>query len=179
MDVMDADCQLYVKLKKKGIVIRVINNGKRLESNFKKSVPSNIFYYRFKDGSSAWGGNDKVRFQTSNICDCMLYNGLKLYLIELKSVKGKSLPFTNIRTNQIEELSKAHEFYNIHAGLVIEFSDLNRAFFIDVKTVEEFIAKGDRKSLPIDYVATNGIEIDVVTKKVNNVFNIEKMIEEI
>ena len=157
----------------------MINNGKRLESNFKKSVPSNIFFYRFKDGSSAWGGNDKVRFQSSNICDCMLYNGSKLYLIELKSVKGKSLPFTNIRKNQIEELSKAHEFYNIYAGLVIEFSDLDRAFFIDIKTVEEFINKGDRKSLPVDYVATNGIEIGVSKKKVNSVFNIDKMLLEI
>jgi recombination protein U len=109
----------------------------------------------------------------------MLYNGSKLYLLELKSVKGKSLPFTNIRTNQIEELSKAHEFYNIYAGLVIEFSELNRAFFIDIKTVEEFISKGDRKSLPIDYIATNGIEIDVVKKKINSLFNIEKLLSEV
>lgn len=156
-----------------------MNSGKRLESNFKKSIPDDIFFYRFKDGSSAWGGNDKVRFQSSNICDCLIFNGSKLYLLELKSTKGKSLPFGNIRENQLKELSLATYYQNIVSGLVIEFSDLDRCFFIDIKNVIEFMNTSDRKSIPLDYLEIEGIEIEVTKKKVNCNFNIRKLLNEI
>jgi len=156
-----------------------MNSGKRLESNFKKSIPDDIFFYRFKDGSSAWGGNDKVRFQSSNICDCLIFNGSKLYLLELKSTKGKSLPFTNIRENQLKELSKASLYKNIVAGIVIEFNELDRAFFMYISDVTDFMRIGSRKSIPIDYCADKGIEIEITKKKVNNSFNIKRLLEEI
>lgn len=156
-----------------------MNSGKRLESNFKKSIPDDIFFYRFKDGSSAWGGNDKVRFQSSNICDCLIFNGSKLYLLELKSTKGKSLPFTNIRENQLKELSLATYYKNIVSGIVIEFSDLDRCFFMYIDTITDFIRIGSRKSVPIEYCEEKGIEIEIKKKKVNNSFNIKKLLEEI
>lgn len=153
--------------------------GKRFENNFKKSVPSDIFFYRFKDGSSAWGGNDKVRFQSSNICDCELFDGNRLYLLELKSTKGKSLPFTNIRENQIKELSRASTYKNIIAGIVIEFNELDRAFFIDIRNVIEFTKTSDRKSIPLDYLEIEGIEIEVTKKRTNCSFNIRKLLSEV
>lgn len=156
-----------------------MNSGKRLESNFKKSIPDDIFFYRFKDGSSAWGGNDKVRFQSSNICDCLIFNGSKLYLLELKSTKGKSLPFANIRENQLKELSLATYYKNIVSGLVIEFSDLDRCFFMYISDITDFIRQGIRKSVPIEYCEEKGIEIEIKKKKVNNSFNIKKLLKEI
>ena len=159
--------------------MRRVKSGKRFENNFKKSVPSDIFFYRFKDGSSAWGGNDKVRFQSSNICDCELFDGNRLYLLELKSIKGKSIPFGNIRENQLKELSEAQKFKNIIAGIVIEFNELERAFFIDIKNVIEFMKTSDRKSIPLDYLEIEGIEIEVTKKKVNCNFNIRKLLNEI
>lgn len=156
-----------------------MNVGKKFERNFKKSVPNDIFFYRFKDGSSAWGGNDKVRFQSSNIADCELFDGTRLYLLELKSTKGKSLPFTNIRENQLKELSLATYYQNIVSGLVIEFSDLDRCFFMNISDITDFIRIGSRKSIPIDYCADKGIEIEIKKKRVNNSFNIKKMILDI
>ena len=157
--------------------------GKRFENNFKKSVPSDIFFYRFKDGSSAWGGNDKVRFQSSNICDCELFDGNRLYLIELKSTKGKSIPFTNLKRNvkdkRLDDLLEASQFKNIIAGIVIEFSELERAFFIDIKNVIEFMNTSDRKSIPLNYFEIEGIEIEVTKKKVNCIFNIRKLLSEV
>ena len=44
------------------------NEGKKFEEDFKKSVPKNLFYYRFIDGTSAWDGGN-ARFQAKNICD--------------------------------------------------------------------------------------------------------------
>jgi len=156
-----------------------MKTGKRFENNFKKSVPSDIFFYRFKDGSSAWGGNDKVRFQSSNICDCELFDGNRLYLLELKSIKGKSIPFGNIRENQLKELSEAQKFKNIIAGIVIEFNELERAFFIDIKNVIEFMKTSDRKSIPLDYLEIEGIEIEVTKKRTNCNFNIRKLLSEV
>ena len=160
-----------------------MNSGKRLESNFKKSIPNDIFFYRFKDGSSAWGGNDKVRFQSSNICDCFLHDGNRLYLIELKSTKGKSIPFINLKRNvkdkRLDDLSEASQFKNIIAGIVIEFNELERAFFMHIDNVIEFMLNGGRKSIPVAYCINKGIEIEIKKKRVNNSFNIKKLLEEI
>ena len=42
-----------------------MNSGKRFENNFKNSVPENVFYYRFRDGTSSWSKeeNSLTRFQ--------------------------------------------------------------------------------------------------------------------
>ena len=159
--------------------MRRVKSGKRFENNFKKSVPSDIFFYRFKDGSSAWGGNDKVRFQSSNICDCELFDGSRLYLLELKSIKGKSIPFGNIRENQLKELSEAQKFKNIIAGIVIEFNELDRVFFMHINDITDFIRASDRKSIPLDYFKEKGIEIEVIKKRVNNGFNVKKLLLDI
>lgn len=157
-----------------------MSTGKKFERNFKKSVPSEVFFYRFKDSASAYyGGNENLRFSNKNICDCMLFDGTKLYLLELKSTKGKSLPFGNIRENQLKELSLATYYQNIVSGLVIEFSDLDRCFFMNISDITDFMRIGSRKSIPIDYCADKGIEIEIKKKRVNNSFNIKKLLEEI
>lgn len=156
-----------------------INSGKRFEQNWKKSIPKDIFYYRFRDGSSSWGGNDKVRFQQSNICDCLMFDGDYLYLLELKSTKGKSLPFNNIKKHQIDDLLWASEYANTICGLVIEFSELIECYFIEINKLKEFYDKTSRKSIPIDYLRENGTKIEIKRLKVNNRFNISKFIEEV
>ena len=96
-----------------------MNSGKKFEENFKKSVPENVFYYRFRDGTSSWDKSSKMRFQAKNICDCMLHDGEYLYLLELKNHKGKSLPLSAIRQNQVDDLLLAAKHRNIIAGLVV------------------------------------------------------------
>lgn len=155
------------------------NKGKIFEENFKRSVPNDIFYYRFKDGTGNWQHNDLVRFQASNICDCMLFDSKRLYLFELKSIQGKSIPFTNFRDNQLKELSSAQCFNNIVPGVIIEFSTLNRAFFIEIANVMEYIQNGERKSIPLEYLEIEGIEVEVTKLRINSRFNIKKLLEEI
>lgn len=156
-----------------------MNTGKRFEQNFRISVPEGIYFFRFRDNSSSWGGNNAVRFTYSNICDCMLYDGNYLYLLELKSTKGSSLPFTNIRKNQLEELLKASKYKNIVAGFIINFSTKDRCFFLSIDNAIEFINTTSRKSFPIDYLELHGIEIEVIKKKVNSTYNVNKFIENI
>lgn len=156
-----------------------INSGKRFEQNWKNSIPKDIFYYRFRDGSSSWGGNDKVRFQQTNICDCLMFDGDYLYLLELKSTKGKSLPFNNIKKHQIDDLLWASEYANTICGLVVEFSDLTGCYFIEIGRFKAFYYSTNRKSIPIDYLRKNGIKIGTEKKKINSKFDVKKFINDV
>lgn len=156
-----------------------INSGKRFEQNWKNSIPKDIFYYRFRDGSSSWGGNDKVRFQQTNICDCLMFDGDYLYLLELKSTKGKSLPFNNIKKHQIDDLLWASEYVNTICGLVVEFSDLTGCYFIEIGRFKAFYDSTNRKSIPIDYLRKNGIKIGTEKKKINSKFDVKKFINDV
>lgn len=156
-----------------------MNSGKRFEQNWKKSIPKDIFYYRFRDGSSSWGGNDNVRFQQTNICDCLMFDGDYLYLLELKSTKGKSLPFDNIKKHQIDDLLWASKYANTICGLVIEFSELEECYFIEISHFKTFYDSTDRKSIPIDYLRGKGMKIGVEKKKINSKFNVGKFINDV
>jgi len=154
-----------------------MNTGKRFEQNFRKSVPEDIFYYRFNDGTASWG-SEKTRFQTPNMCDCMIFYKNSLFLIELKSHKGKSLPFVAIRNNQLEKMTDACRFDNILPLFIINFSDVGETYGIYAEKINEFIKTASRKSIPIDWCMKNGIEIKSVRKKVNFVYEIEQSLHE-
>lgn len=156
-----------------------MNTGKRFENNFKKSVPENIFYYRLKDGSSSWGGNDLVRFQTTNMCDSIMFDGNTFYCLELKSVKGKSLPFKNIKLHQINDLIKCTRYKNVIAGFIIDFSELDECYFIEISDFKMFYDNTIRKSVPIAFARDRGIKIDVTVLKVNKKYNVDKFINSI
>ena len=99
-------------------------------------------------------------------------------MLELKSTKGKSLPYSNIREHQINDLLWCDTFNNIISGLVIEFSNYNECYFIEISHFKEFKESNNRKSLPIDFCKKKGIKIDVEKLKVNKKYNIEKFIYE-
>lgn len=161
------------------------NLGKRFEENFKKSIidDENTLLYRFKDGTANFGGerNTNVRFQASNVCDFMLFHSYeynsKLFLIELKSHKGKSLPITCIRDNQIKEMTTYSKKKNVESLLIVNFSDIDRCFSISIDQFNEFIKLGERKSIPLSYFEEYGIEIDIIKLKVNNKYNIYNWLE--
>ena len=148
------------------------STGKRFEENFKKSVPKDIFYYRLRDGSSAWGGNEKVRFQIKNICDSIMYDGDYLYTLELKSTKGKSFSFSNIKEHQIPDLLWCGSFVNVISGFVIDFSDLDECFFIEINDFKQFYDTTNRKSLSLDFCRSNGTKIGVKKMKINKRYDI-------
>ena len=154
------------------------SSGKRFEENWKKSIPKDIFYYRLRDNSNTWSNGTKTRFATSNICDCLIFDGEVLYALELKSTKGKSLPYNNIKDHQIKDLLWCSEFANVISGFVIEFDSVNECYFIEISQFRKFKEQSDRKSLPIDYCRENGLKIEIINKKVNRQFNIKKFLNE-
>lgn len=153
-----------------------MNAGKQFEKDFKDSVPENVFYYRFRDGTASWGDQENTRFQQSNICDCMMFNDRFLYLLELKSHVGKSLPFSAIRQNQVTELSKALTYRGIIAGFVVNFRDIGRTFFTEANKVEYFMTHEERKSIPLAWFTENGAEITGRKLKVHYRWNVQEFL---
>ena len=123
-----------------------INYGKRFEEDFIKSIPSHFFTYRFKDGGG-WSNATNLRFTSSNICDFMVFDGKELYLLELKSVKGKSFSFNNIG-NHLDEMCKASFFDKVIPLYIINFREENKTFCINSKYLKKLV-EGDKKSVNI------------------------------
>lgn len=156
-----------------------MNSGKRFEANFKASVPPNVFCYRLRDGTGAWDEGKKTRFQSKNMCDYILFDGHELVLAELKSHKGKSLPLTAIRGNQVEQLKAATKFENVIPLLIVYFEDTQECFYLGATALAEFIEKGERKSIPIEYFVSRGVKIPTRKKKVNTTHDLRVLFGEL
>ena len=86
-----------------------INYGKRFEEDFLKSTPAGVFKLRIKD--------DTLRFKNvNNPADVILFFRGKMFLLELKSTKEKSLPYGNIQDNQLNGLYESSRIEGIIAG---------------------------------------------------------------
>lgn len=156
------------------------NRGKIFEKNFKASVPKKILYERFKDtGATYYGGNDSLRFAQSNVCDCFLFDGNVLLYLELKSHKGKSLPLSCIRQNQVNELIERQEHSNVISGLLIEFSDIERVFYLNIADFMHFTVDETRKSIPLDFCVDRGIEVEISKLRTNYRYNVQKLYEDV
>jgi len=150
-----------------------MNDGKAFERDFMSSVPDDWFKYRLNDSGGAWQGGDKARFTPSNICDFIVYNG-KLWLLELKSHKGKSIPLSCIRAKQVEGLKNAYK-KDVKAGYVFNFRDINETYFVNAWDIYIFIANETRKSIPLQYIRQTGTIIPQVLKRVRYGYILEFM----
>ena len=141
-----------------------MNDGKKFEEDFIKSIPENWFKYRLRDSGGSWQGGEKARFTPTNICDFIVYNN-KLWLLELKSHKGKSIPLSCIRENQIKGLEAASKL-GVDAGYIFNFRDVEETYFIDAAKINKFIELSTRKSIPLDFLKEHGMLIPQHKKKV-------------
>ena len=150
-----------------------MNEGKAFESDFINSVSETWFHYRLNDSASSWNGGDKTRFCPSNICDFIVYNG-NLWLLELKSHKGKSIPLSCIRPKQLEGLVKATT-KSVKAGFVINFRDTSETYYVSADNLDYFMKMETRKSIPLSWVKEFGILIPQVKKRVRFNYILEFM----
>jgi recombination protein U len=156
----------------------MVNAGKIFEQSWKNSMPENVFYYRFRDGTASWGGeSENIRFQANNIADCLMYLKPTLWLVDLKSHKGKSIPFNCFRDNQVKELSKAMMHEGIKAGFIVNFRDVEETYFVKANDVEYYIAHSERKSIPLDWCRENGIRIGQRLLKVHYRYDVEGLLK--
>lgn len=162
------------------------NLGKQFEQNWRKSIPESdrIYYYRLKDSASSYyGGNDNLRFSQNNIADAFMfyvgeYDNL-LLILEFKNHKGKSLPLSCIRENQLKEMLEASKKTGVIPALVVFFIDVEKCYSLRINYVDQFIKQNDRKSIPIDYFEEFGKPIEVTKLRTNYKYNIEKWLKEL
>jgi len=150
------------------------NEGKRFEQDFKASIPDWCWVYRLRDSAGTWQGGENTRFTPSNICDFMVLARDRLFLLELKSHKGASIPFSCIRENQLNDLSEIL-YPNIRPRFIFNFRDREKTYMISARKIKKFIQETDRKSIPIDWCQENGIEVEGVKKKVRFRYNLESL----
>ena len=136
-----------------------MNEGKKFEQDFKKSLEDyKIWHYRIKDSSSSWSNDKNSRFTSKEICDYIVFEGRILYLVELKSHLGNSLPFTAIRENQLEGLCNINANF-VLSYFIINMRDKEKTYAIKASTVKEYIDTADRGRIPISFMESNGILI--------------------
>ncbi|KEI10539.1 hypothetical protein Z957_02055 [Clostridium sp. K25] len=156
------------------------NEGKKFEEDFKRSVPEWCWCNRYKDGTANFKGdkNENVRFQAHNICDFEVFAKDKLFLLELKSYQGASIPLSGIRKNQLEGMIKASRYKNVIPYFLLNFRGVQRVYAIKVQTLHEFIKTTTRKSIPIKFCVENGIEIASEQKRTRFRYNLEILFSE-
>lgn len=159
-----------------------MNAGKLMERQWRNSaikIPG-LRYQRMNDGTASfWKGQDGARFQQKNPFDCYMFKKPILFELELKSHKGKNIPFSAIRNNQINHLAKiSKEDIGVVAGIVVYFEDEQKCYYADGDSVLSFMNEGTRKSIPIAWFKTWGTEIKVIPLRRNVMYDVNAFVNE-
>lgn len=156
------------------------NPGKVFEADFQESIGEKYFFQRIKD--------DTLKFRgVQNLCDYIVFDheGGRLFLFELKSFRGKSCPFTNIKQYQIEKLNESQQKWGsdgisvgVIAGFILDFRDLSETYFIPAEKTFIYWKVSERRSFPISWVRENGWKINQEKKRVRYRYDVISFIEE-
>ena len=164
-----------------------MNQGKKFEQNFAKSVPKNVYFMRIKDTVSSYSHGDGSSFTSNNPFDCfMLYNGFFLPM-ELKSSKEDRFSVQieegktgyDIKLHQIKSLTQANNFDNVIAGFVLDFRCGN-TYWISILDFNRCLADTGKKSINSkDVESHNGIIISKKIIRVNYKYDILELLGKI
>lgn len=163
-------------------MIIIQNEGKKFEADLKSSVPDTCWLYRLRDNASSFANGTNTRFTSSNICDYILFDDITktLFLVECKSTKGKNIPLSMIRDNQIKGLKDAGN-HMLVAGFLINFRNKkNDTYFITIDKFLNMINGIRKKAFNIKDLENFGaIKIESTKKRTRYTYNIQKMINEL
>lgn len=157
--------------------------GKQFEDDWEKSVDEDTCYiYRFKDSPTSFIKVDNVKFTPSNISDYLMFDDITrtLYFVELKTTKGTAFPLSNVREEQIKQLTKASK-HNLIAGLVINFRERqNYTIFVDIQTFNKMCKEINKKSFNIiDFTKYGCTPINSELKRVHYRYDIKGFMKKI
>lgn len=171
-----------------------MNTGKKFENDIKKSIPSDIFYYRINDSTGKFSGGENLRFSNNQPCDSLLFdcNNKKLFTLELKTTKGLSFSFENIdiekdykkkiHKHQILSLLEFSKYNNIYSGFLFNFRKKDGSQKTYFQFIDDFIimTKNINKTSfnEKDLLKYNPIEIEGRKLKKYYRWNIEKFLKD-
>ena len=146
-----------------------INEGKKFEQDVRNSIPPDCYVERYKDDTAGFYG-------VHNPADYRVYKYPYTYLIECKSIKGKSLPFAKIRDKQLEAMLKAVRFPGVYCGFIINFRELEETYWIPAVFVDQYIKNEKRKSIPVDFCKRYGVLVPQRKKRVRYQYDLSVII---
>lgn len=170
-----------------------MNEGKKFEAQFRKSIPSYCLVHRLKDSAQSYNNNSNTLFSWENQCDFFIFDTKNriFYTLELKSTKYKTLNFQTdkndksqkmIKYHQIESLRDFSEYSYVVSGFVFNFRDeehnMERTYFQSIVDFNSMIKSINKKSFnEIDLIMYHAIKIDGEKKRVNYKWNVEKLLD--
>jgi hypothetical protein len=97
--------------------------GKRFEAAFKRGMESaGAFVYRLRDCPNfGTGDGERVRYSVGNIADFFVFLYDTLFIVECKTVKGKSIRWDAVKLKNLDALIKAGEHDGVEAGILVHF----------------------------------------------------------
>lgn len=140
-----------------------VNKGKIwekcVEESWGNSFP-NSFILRLPDQQNGYFGTSR------NVVDYIAFNSPYLYLIECKTIKGNTLPLSNLK--QYERMLAYNKVVYIKIGFLVWWQDKGITAWVPLDTITT-LKKENKKSVHVDYVKDklyNIIEIPNVIKRV-------------
>lgn len=161
-----------------------INKGKIFEQQFKSSVPDYCLLIRLNDPPQSF--QKTARFSIQNPCDYLMFDTKhKLYLpIELKSTKSKSMPYSMVRQNQIESLTKFAGYDNVIPGFLLNYRDddsyIERCYFMHINNFDKMMNNTTKKSFnEVDILLNGAIKICGIKSRTRWTWNVDGFLIEI
>jgi len=135
-------------------------DGKKFEDDFKKSVPDSWTCLRLKD-AGGWSNAENTRFTVKNVCDFILFDTHCLFLLELKSHLGVSIPAANFR--QLDGLLKYQGKQNCSQYFVLNYRKYNETYIMELQDIQDCLR--GRKSVPVSLCRERGVKLPQTIKR--------------
>ena len=122
-----------------------VSYGKKFEAQFKKDwvrTFPNSFIYRLPDQQSFYYGT------SGNPCDFLCYNEGILFLLECKSFRGNTFPFSNLRQYSKLLLEKLKNVKGERVGVVLWFIDHSTVAYCPITEIAKMV-QDKKKSVNI------------------------------
>lgn len=159
-----------------------MNEGKKFEQNFRKSIPEDVYYMKLHDSSIGFDiENSTQRFALKSPFDYILYYKGNMYCLELKTTKNKAISFSGsspmIKQHQIDELIKANDKGCI-AGFILNFRESGNTYFMNIRYFRTLSFELKKKSFNEEdlYASPKLIKIPSKKLKVNYRYDLSAML---
>lgn len=143
-----------------------MNPGKMFEADMKASLQKeNLFVLRLKD--------DAVNFRqrSDNLCDFLVYQATYLYLLELKSYKGASIPLAKL--TQFSGLIAYEAYQGICPLFVLNFRDFEETYCL---SPSQLLLINDRKSVSLAFARKHGVKLPQTRKRTRYTYYFSKIL---
>ena len=130
------------------------NKGKKWEEQFKEDWElcfPDTFCFRLKDQES------RRKHTSKNPCDFLCFPNTKLYMLEVKSHKGNTFPFSCFK--QYDLLKSYKDLKNVKCGVVIWFIDHTKIIYVSIQEVIKMREQDNLKSINIKMLRTKEYDI--------------------